>query len=115
MTDSSWPDRLDPDIRVYLRPVGLLRGPDARLAVESAQALRLAGGFLAFNSCEVIARAAGRKDIHRWHVPVPVILDRLEASTDGHSQALRKQLSRLTASRPPLDRGENQDPVEFAR
>lgn len=45
----------------YLRPLGLLSGSAARLAIAQGQALPLAGGPLAFSLVEVIARGAERR------------------------------------------------------
>jgi dihydropteroate synthase len=46
-------------VRVYFRPVGLLSGETARMAVENSLAVPLGGGPLAFTAVETLIRAGG--------------------------------------------------------
>lgn len=74
----------------YLRPLGLLWGNDARLAVQEGRAGRLAGGSGAFTSAELIRRDARR--IERTHHTFAELARSSEA-------ALRRRLHALTAPR----------------
>jgi dihydropteroate synthase len=43
--------------RLYLRPVGPLRGDAAARALDGGEAMRLAGGDITFSACEIITRS----------------------------------------------------------
>jgi len=77
-----------------LRPEGLIAGPAAVRALESGDALLLAGGPLAFTACEVVAEA-GR-------VILPVAEARAWAAKAGLGHEMTAAIGRVTASRPPF-------------
>ena len=86
--------------RLYLRPVGLLRGDAAVRALDGGQARRLAGGVVAFSACEAVTRSADGATI-AW-VPVAE-LDRWQDSLDAASRArVVLVIERLTSPRAPL-------------
>ncbi len=86
--------------RVYLRPVGLLRGGAATRAVDGGQARRLAGGAIAFSACEVVTRSPEGATI-AW-LPVSD-LDPWRDSLDTASRArVTPVIERLTAPRAAL-------------
>src|SRR5262245_38369050 len=78
---------------LYLRPVGLCWGEDARQAVAAGSAGRLAGLDIAFTEIELIQRDADRE----WRSLRPFA--DLPASTDPKIAAT---LARLAASRPDV-------------
>ena len=75
---------------VYLRPLGLLSGPDAHARVAAGDALPLAGGWLAFTALERIRRLPGAEP-SREVLPVTGL-----SGLDGESA---RTLARLTAPR----------------
>jgi len=88
----------DSDRRLYLFPEGILSGGAARDAVKAGQALKLAGGPLAFSHLALIERDAKTRrsqafslpEFERWLAGQPVALRR----------ALQGKLNPLTAARP---------------
>ena len=86
------PKTIPEGARVYLRPLGLVGGAVARALVSGGGAAWLAGGPLAFRSCELAIRPGSIAERHRaslagleaWAGALPagprqVLLDRLEA------------------------------------
>jgi dihydropteroate synthase len=89
-------DPLDPDSRLYLRPVGLLSGPAAAAAIERGEAKPLAGGPLAFMACEIAVRKPARI---RRAVASLTTLARW-ARRQGREAAVGDRLARLSQPRP---------------
>ncbi len=79
--------------QAYLRPTGLLQGPDAQDAVAQGLAGALAGGAVAFTQAELIERT-GAQTLRTRHAYAD-----LAASSEGHLEAC---LSSLTAPRHGL-------------
>jgi dihydropteroate synthase len=86
--------------RVYLRPVGLLRGGAAARALDGGQARRLAGGAVAFSAFEIATRSPEGATI-AWLAVSD--LDPWRDSLDAASRArVVPIIERLTAPRVPL-------------
>lgn len=79
--------------KLYIRPLGLIHGVAAETALESGEALALAGGPLAFTAAEI---AEGEPGKARRSV---VRAAGLAGSKDG---AISTLLDRITAARPPI-------------
>lgn len=93
-------DQLRPDAvrRLYLRPVGPLMGSIALVALESGDALRLAGSDVAFTTVEILARTDD------GIVSALTSLTQLRAWLAAKNRAahvrIETQLSHLSAARP---------------
>jgi dihydropteroate synthase len=84
--------------RLYLFPDGLLTGAAAREAVKARQALKLAGGPLAFSHIELIERDAKTRRSQPFGVPA---FERwLAGQPIARRRTLQAKLSQLTAARP---------------
>lgn len=81
---------------VAVRPTGLMYGRTADRAVAEGLARRLAGGTIAFASCELFVEASGGIDIHAAAVPPALVW----AGSAGVGAAAA--FDRLTAPRPPF-------------
>jgi dihydropteroate synthase len=90
----------EPTLRAYLRPVGLLRGRDARAALAAGLARPLGGGRLAFAAVEVSLRL-GRRMARQL-----LALEALDAWLAGTGRpvaaSLEAAVARLAAARPPF-------------
>ncbi|MGH6883476.1 MAG: dihydropteroate synthase [Hypericibacter sp.] len=86
------------DRRLYLFPEGILSGAAARDAVKAGQALKLAGGPLAFTHIALIERDAKRRASQPFGLPA---FERWMAGQPlARRRALAKRLDQLTAARP---------------
>jgi dihydropteroate synthase len=86
------------DRRLYLFPEGILSGAAARDAVKTGQALKLAGGPLAFSHIELIERDAKRRASQAFALPE---FDRwLARQPAAQRRALGRRLDQLTVARP---------------
>ena len=86
---------------LYLRPSGLLWASDAASAASAGRALRLAGGSLAFNLCELIARdrSNGRGSLL---IPVEILQTWCDGADDPVARRAREILGALTRPRAPF-------------
>ncbi|HEY8015720.1 MAG TPA: dihydropteroate synthase, partial [Dongiaceae bacterium] len=79
------------DISLYVRPLGLLQGEAATTMIARGEARALAGGPLAFATCEIVTRSTGETrrfiatlpETEQWALEAGADLgDRLEARLD---------------------------------
>ncbi|MFO1060467.1 MAG: dihydropteroate synthase [Dongiaceae bacterium] len=89
-----------PDLTAYARPVGLLRGRDARAALEAGLARPLAGGPVAFAAVEVALRQGRR--IARRLFPLDAFDGWLAGAGAAGAAGLAAAVARLAAPRPPF-------------
>lgn len=89
------------DHKIYLQPLGFLRGCSAFEAVKSGQALWLAGGPLAFTMGKVIFRQA---TVRQREVVVPIFRldDYLSDLASAQQDAVSRLVDRITDPRPAL-------------
>ncbi len=122
-----WPRALPAEAQLFLRPVGLLRADTAAALIAAGQARLLAGGPLAFPSCEVILRrgaetrraVASLPELRRWAGTAPPPLGetverRLDLLTRPRREVgARPQLMGILNATPDSfsDPGEDLDPA----
>ena len=79
--------------RLYLRPLGLCWGADARQAVAAGSAGRVAGVDIGFTAIEIIERDADRESRSRRSYP---------DVAGSRDQAVAAALARIAAPRPDM-------------
>ena len=87
--------------KIYMQPLGILRGCISSEAVDAGRALPLAGGPLAFASVLVLERA-GAAAVRRTIIPVTEFDHFLSGFSREKAGYLRDLMERLTSPRPPL-------------
>lgn len=87
------PDSLPADVRLYVRPLGLLHGEAAAAMAAAGKARLLAGGPLAFAACELVLRT--REETRRVISSLPEI-----EQWRGGGSALQERLDLLSQPRP---------------
>jgi len=91
------PPKLSDDIRIYLRPLGLLAGRTARELVAGGRGHWLAGGPLAFELCEVILRGPGATE--RIVAPMSLVAAWGESLLPAARARVGELYAKLTAPR----------------
>jgi dihydropteroate synthase len=86
------------ELALFVRPVGLLSGPDASAAVDGGSAVWLAGGPYAFTTVEITARTGDRVQASTG----PLNAARDWAQRAGHGDAIEAWIERLSLPRPPF-------------
>jgi len=94
--------RREPDAspRLYLRPAGLITGPDAQRMTAARQALPLVGGWIAFSAGEVITRTTTGR--HSQWVTAEALPGFIADQPAGARDRLATLFDALTCPRPPL-------------
>ncbi|HEY8013774.1 MAG TPA: dihydropteroate synthase, partial [Dongiaceae bacterium] len=91
------------DISLYVRPLGLLQGEAATTMIARGEARSLAGGPLAFATCEIVTRTAG--ETRRFIATLPEAKQwALEAGADL-GERLETRLDLLSRPRVGVDDG----------
>lgn len=85
--------------RLYLRPVGLLRGAAAAHAIDAGAALRLAGGPIAFSACELVLRMAQQARAS-W-LPIEALDAWRDTLAGAESDRVTALIDRLVTPRAP--------------
>jgi dihydropteroate synthase len=97
------PETEPAEISLYVRPLGLLQGEAATTMVARGEARSLAGGPLAFATCEIVTRAAG--ETRRFIASLPEAEQwALEAAADL-GERLETRLDLLSQPRVGIDEG----------
>ncbi|MDP6352207.1 MAG: dihydropteroate synthase [Alphaproteobacteria bacterium] len=94
------PRGFDDSERLYLRPIGLVRGPESAPAIAQGRAVPLAGGPVAFTACEAYLRARGRA--RASVASVPELLAWRDRLDEAAGRRVREWLARLSAKREPV-------------
>ena len=96
------------DNKVYIQPLGILRGCIASGAVKSGHARWLAGGPLAFNMVKVIFRQTGARH-EDLLVPICMLDKYVSDLSSFHQEEISALLKNITKARP------TNDTLEFTR
>tara|TARA_B100001939_G_scaffold348006_1_gene371958 strand:- start:2032 stop:3126 length:1095 start_codon:yes stop_codon:yes gene_type:complete len=87
--------------KLYLQPLGFLRGALARSAEAAGQARRLAGLDLSFTQLRLIRRA-GPREVTEQIVPVGAFADHMAAYPVEQKTQIKDLFAHLIRPRPPL-------------
>ncbi len=97
----AFPDIADETaVTVYLRPLGIISGAEARRVGRFADAHPLAGGEAVFDRCQLIVRQGGR--IASVAAPVSEIGDWAAARGGPVLHRIDRLVDNLTSRRPPF-------------